>query len=161
MILSQVSAKALMFDFYGHVEYIEAESWNQFQLKSVSNKTYLQRTEYILESAIRSEHIQKIRELKAKFQLDDLGTVLLIQKIVARLSSDQNKQRMIEYVILKKLGYDVLCSYSSNDIFVYGVLSEHPAQSIYLNYNSKRYTRLAFHKLDRQGLCSILPSNTV
>jgi hypothetical protein len=158
MLLLKHPAQALMFDFYGHVEYMDAESWGQFQLKSIGNKHQLQVAGQSVESRINNDQLQKIKLMAFRYNLDDIGTILLVQKIVSRVSSDQNKQRLIEYVLLNKLGYDVICSYSSRDIFVYGVLSENPAQSIYIHFKSKRYTRLAFQELDKQGLCSILPT---
>lgn len=81
-----------------------------------------------------------------KYQLDDLGKFMLVKQMSNQWMrhKSQNEQVLLQYVLLKNLGYDVLLSRTGDRLNCFGRLDFTPRRYVYIHYNGKKYVNLKF-----------------
>jgi len=131
------------FDFYGHIIDLHSE-WRIASFTSTPTQQSIGAQLKELEAQMPSYIKAEFEAQKLKFNLDDMGMVIMVQKASRSLSNSKASQQLIQYLLLRSLGLDVQLTYSQKGLAVFGILSEQPARSVYLFDGGKRYTNLNF-----------------
>lgn len=134
-------------DFYGHPLHVsfdqDLKNVNLLQLdqNEISSKLKYFRNANLAQSIFFIDNYKQI------YDLDDAGVVLLIDKVASTISNsnNSNSQVFIKYLLLKKLGYDVILTRTDGKkLNCLGNISFTPGRYIYINYANKRYVDLDF-----------------
>lgn len=84
-------------------------------------------------------HIQDIQSIKKSYRLNDWGLYLLVEAIAKRIYDDPNEQKLYEWFVFNKLGYDVKVGLHGSSI----VLMEYSKKIIYstpsYSFGKKKY----------------------
>jgi len=147
VLITNFSAFSAVFNFYGHYERTQSD-WRYVQGID-NNRLDYKRIKTWVNQINRTFQVTLIRELQLislKRDLDDLGTVLLVRHYADQVYANRNSAKLLQWKVLKELGYDVLLSYNSQGLDVFGRLPVDPASSVYFYYKGKRYTNLDFHE---------------
>lgn len=140
-------------DFYGHLlpmsyDYrfttLRLNRLDQQELNDQANTLRNQSLEHATNAI--SQHAKT-------YGLDDIGIHLLIDKFTKQQFSNEykNEQTFIKYLLLKKLGYDVILTRTGTQLNCMGNLSFTPGRYIYISYNNKVYKDLDFDKRNQSG----------
>lgn len=136
------------FDFYGHrygVFYHPV--MDDISVSDLRPHMLLNQIERIRQNhlSILTDHI---RTSSIQYQLDELGTLILIKKMVHDWlpHKGKNERSLMQYVILHELGYDVLLTRTGTQLNVLGRLDFVPRKYVYVNYRGLRYIHLDFEK---------------
>lgn len=140
-------------DFYGHKLNIMYDySYSTLEFRTLDQQEFNRYTELFRNRNLI--HTMELLESQMQlYALDDIGTVLLIDKFVMQhiASGRQNERTFIKYLLLKELGYDVILTRTGNSLNCLGNLSFTPGRYIYIQYNNKVYKDLDFAKRVQKG----------
>ncbi len=131
------------FDFYGHTIDLHSE-WRLGSFTVTPSQQSIDVKIKEIQAEMPSYLTAELEAQKLKFNLDDLGMVMMVQKASRSLSNSQANQQLIQYLLLRSLGLDVQLTFSQKGLAVFGILGEQPALSVYLFDGGKRYTNLNF-----------------
>lgn len=132
------------FEFYGHQVNNVLPATQIYTLQTPINQQSLSHNYSELKRRLGQNTITSLYNEKKRFNLDDVGMVLLAQKAAASYSGNADVQQLVTFILLDDLHYDVRLSYSAVGLEVFGVLATQPASSVYLFYQGKKYTALNF-----------------
>lgn len=144
-LLFSSQAFGALVDFYGHNINFHTSAIQAYHAPSTLTSNNINRAVYLAEQYDFSVVIEEIKAQRDFFDLDDIGTVILTKKMSQSVTKNQNTRNLMLYHILQKLGYDVKLTYTDRVITCFGHLSQSPASSVFIYYNDKKYTDLAFN----------------
>ncbi|MGB1038217.1 MAG: hypothetical protein ACPGYY_06175 [Bacteroidia bacterium] len=154
--IANINAGASLFgtvDFYGHsTPYTFGQALLNLRLHSLTQSEI---SENLVQyrNANLSKSTSAISRQVDLYNLDDAGTVLLVNKIAQNLakSTKGNRVHFIKYLLLKELGYDVILTRTGRDLNCLGNLAFTPGRYIYINYAGKTYKDVDFAKRTSSG----------
>lgn len=134
------------FDFYGHfvnISYdynlpkLNLQKLNQVEFNAISKHI---RTTSLAKTAA------SIKGIAQDFNLDDVGIVLLIDKISQHIftGNKTNERAFFKYLLLKEIGFDVILTKTGNTLNCMGNTSFVPGRYAYITYGNKTYKDLNF-----------------
>lgn len=150
-LLQVPNGMAVELDFYGHNLSFETTNLNTFHTPSTFQKQNVADLVSRLNQKEESMLLYQIRAAQRAHDLDDLGLVILTQKISQQISTNRNTQSILQYHLLDRLGYDVKLTYTPRSLSCFGYMRDKPASSVYIFYEKKRYTNLDFKNLQVKG----------
>ena len=136
------------FDFYGHSVSIPYEySYTSIEFNNLNQSTISEFMRRYRDHNL-TETAQKIKMQQKLFELDDVGVVIMIDKMLNGLMSKEavNQKNFVKYLILKELDYDVLLTRTGDQLNCLGNLSFVPGRYLFIKYNNKVYKDLDFKK---------------
>lgn len=100
-----------------------------------------------------------IRLSAAQFQLDELGTLIMVRKMVdAWMPHKGNNEKILfEYLLLDELGFDVLLTRTGKQLNCLGRLDFTPRKFVYVSYRGQRYVHLDFEKAAQGKQHEVIP----
>ncbi len=146
-------------DFYGHDLAFNTQVISTVKAPFTINKRTVQTAITSIKPADLTLIKNQIEEASIQYNLDGLGTVLLTDKIVKKITGSKNTQSILKYRILQTLNYDVQLTYTRNTISCFGRLGQKPAASVYIIYRNKRYTNLNFSDMRTYGTRYVMGDN--
>jgi hypothetical protein len=140
-------AQASVYNFYGHWERTQSD-WvdgNNPILNAPLTQTNVDRMIALVEKQDLSRMVSDLQTTANTRRLDAVGIILLAKSYVRSTYLNTRAQKIIQWKILQKMGFDVLLSYDKSQFDVFGRMPLDPASSVYIHYKGARYNNLDFH----------------
>jgi hypothetical protein len=150
-LLSSFTAFGVNVNFYGHLVPVTTSSLESIRAPYSINKSTIDYSVRRLERLDNSQLLAELKVVGDYYNLDDLGTVMLVRKVVQGISTNRKTQNLLQYHLLNQLGYDVRLTYTASSISCFGRLEHKPASSVYILLNGRRYTNLDFTDMSVKG----------
>ena len=136
---------AVAINFYNQNIEVSIDKRYQFGITTISNITIAQAFTH-LASLEMEPLLVELGEAKKKYQLNDWGLYLLVQKIAEQLYKEENKANLFGWVVFLEMGYDCKIGYSDRNIYFMASIKENLYQVPYFEADNKKY-----HILTPQG----------
>lgn len=137
------SAQAAKINFYGHHISFKDHQLTQASLSRVS-QSFLDRFNRLTKTSTIKEISSELKYKQVAYNLDDIGMLKMLDQRLEETYPDKNRRTFLKYRVLKQLKYDVLLTYSGNQLDCFGTMNFKPLENVYIIRRGKRYNNLNF-----------------